>query len=189
MRWQATVLLALSLISCRLAAQPVDPRAVKPQVVINVRKHPVGADMLEITLAEKDYPLGLLSKQAEALAAMLHSDARGLSVSYFGYDPKFKFAKATFATDGIINREAGTVNLEAIVKAMTGTPPPYTTNSFIITLENEVPVDQQTLRTYSSDAVDVVADIHRAWKRLAVSFLLFYLLRFRFLLLFLLLFI
>jgi len=109
--------------------------------------------MVTITVADKDYPLELLKAQSQKMASILGSEARGLSVMLSGSDPKFKFVKANFATDGIIDRENGVVRLEAIVRAMLGVPAPHTISAFLITLENEAPVEKQSLQTFSSDAV------------------------------------
>jgi len=118
-----------------------------------VRKHPIGADMVEITIAELDYPLDVLKRQSEQIAMNLGSEARGLSVGQSGSDPKFKFAKASFATDGIIDREKGTVRLNSIVQGILGVASKQAIKSFLITLEGEAPVDRQTLQSFASDTV------------------------------------
>lgn len=134
-------------------ANPINPEEVAPQVIINVRKHPIGPDMVEITMAKKDYPLELLRQQALAIAKELGSEARGLSVTFSGYDPSIRFAKASFATDGIIDKSNGLVRLQALVRGMIGSPEPWLNRGFLISLEGEQPIDRQTLKNFTSKAV------------------------------------
>jgi hypothetical protein len=122
-------------------------------VVVNVRKTEIGADMVTITVADPDYPQELLKVQSEKMGALLGSDARGLSIYVSGIDPKVKFVKASFATDGIIDRDKGEVRLDAVVKSMLGAPAPHTVRSFLVTLEGESPIESQSLQDFSSDAV------------------------------------
>lgn len=152
-RFAVFPILVLTSLSWGQGPGQVNPESVSPQVVINIRKHPIGADLVEITVAEKGYPLDVLRAQAEKMAANLGSEARGLSAIVSGYDPKFQFAKASFATDGIIERTKGEVRLNAIVRGMLEVRAPKPIKSFLITLENEAPVDKQTLRSFESKGV------------------------------------
>lgn len=135
------------------------PDSVAPQIVINVRKHAMGADMVEITAGNSKYPPELLRSQCLRLGEYLNSEPRGLAVYTSGTDPKFKFLKAGFAVDGILNRETGTIDLNSVAQAFCGVPAPFTTKSLLITLEGEKPVDRQTLRDFSSNSVQIVAHI------------------------------
>lgn len=136
-----------------------DPDKVAPQVVINVRKHPMGADMVDVTCASARYPKDLLQAQCEKIGQAVNSPARGLVVYVSGNEPKFQFVKASFATDNIIDREKGTIDLQALVRSFLGAPEPNTVQSFLITLEGEVPVDKQTLQDYASDTVRLKASV------------------------------
>lgn len=146
----AVVLLAATLCP---AQQPLDPDSKAPQVVVIVHKHPVGADIVDVTVSDANYPKPLLQSQMEALGRELQSEPRGLSVYTSGTDPKFKFLKASFAVDGLIDRTNGTIALQAVVRAFLGAPAPYTIDSLLVTFEGESPVAQQTLMEYSSKTV------------------------------------
>lgn len=155
------------LFALGATAQPkpeTDPEKVPPQAVVNVRKLALGPDMVDITIASKGYPLDLLSQQCGKLAQLLGSDARGLQVSLSGYDPKFKFAKASFATDGLIDRDKGEVRLEAIVKALVDGQGSWRLRSFLVTLDGEAPVEKQTLKSFQSEAVVLKAHVSESPK-------------------------
>lgn len=134
-----------------------DPEKVAPQVIVNVRKHPIGADMVQITAAAPDYPKELLAAQAKAIGANLDSEARGLEVYTTGTDPKFRFVKAGFATDGLIDRESGSLRLQALVRAFLGAPAPHQVKALIVTFEGEKVVDGKTLKVYANDGVSLKA--------------------------------
>ncbi|MBS1721557.1 MAG: hypothetical protein JSS66_00970 [Armatimonadetes bacterium] len=134
-----------------------DPEKTAPQIIVNVRKHPIGADMVSVTVASKAYPMDLLKTQCEALGTSLGSDARGLAVTFSGEDERFRFVRASFATDHIIDREKGQVRLQNIVRSFLGAPAPHTLTSFMVTLEGEEPVEKQTIQDYASDKVIVKA--------------------------------
>lgn len=152
-------LLSLALNLWAQSPPKADPESVPPQAVINVRKSALGPDLVEITIAAKNYPLETLRAQCETIARNLGSDARGLSVILSGYDPKFKFAKASFATDGIIDRDKGEVRLEAVIRGLVGGPAPFQLNSFLVTLDGESPVEKQTLKSYESKSVVLKAHV------------------------------
>lgn len=152
-------ILLLSLVAQAQKNTQLDPEKVPPEAVINVRKHALGPDNVDITIAAKGYPLDLLAQQCAAIAKSLNSDTRGLQVSLSGYDPKFKFARASFTTDGIIDREKGEVRLDVIVRALVEGNSLWSIKSFLITLDGETPVEKQTLQSYSSDTVVLKAHV------------------------------
>lgn len=154
-----TALLAWQQVVLAQDPPRVNPESVPPQVVIIVRKHALGPDLVDVTVSAKDYPLALLEQQCRAMAAGLGSDARGLSVVRSGFDPKIKFAKASFATDGIIDRDKGEVKLAKLVRNFLGAPSEWRLSSFLVTLDGEVPVEKQTLKEFSSDAVVLRANV------------------------------
>lgn len=149
----------MTLASLAQGSPENDPEKVAPQVIVNVRKHQMGADMIEVTAASASYPKALLQSQCERMGQLLQSPARGLAVYESGTEPRFKFIKASFATDGLVDRDHGTINLEAVVKAFLGAPAPHAVRSLLVTLEGEVPVGKQTLQDFSSDTVRLKANV------------------------------
>ena len=77
-------------------------QSVRPQIFVVVREHPTGADLVEITAVDPEYPRELLKSQIESLGKSLNNNARGLFVS----DPRSAnyagTTKATFGIDGLI---------------------------------------------------------------------------------------
>src|SRR5580700_4692510 len=82
---------------------PAQPQSLfnstAPDVTITIKKHPMGADLIEITMKAAGYPLKLLEDQIKSLGAYLHSDPRGLSVEDYLLDPSnpnSTFSRANF---------------------------------------------------------------------------------------------
>ena len=146
------------------ADPPPDPSLVRPQVSIVVREHATSADMVEVTALSKDYPPELLRAQCQALGESLGSPARGLDVRFESVDEVkgISFVKASFATDGIIDRAQKRLNLQAVVRAFVGGPEPHALKSFLVSFAGEVPQADRTLREFSSDAVVVKATINES---------------------------
>lgn len=126
----------------------------KTQVIINVREHQFSPDMVSITLLSAGYPQELLQKQLDALGSYTGSPPRGLNIYRETIPAKepISFLKATFATDNIIDRAAGELHLDRVIKPFLGAPEPHTLSSFLVTFEGEIP-NSRTLRLYSTDAV------------------------------------
>lgn len=113
-----------------------------PEANITISKHPMGADMVEITMTPLGYPPKLLRSQISALGKYLNSEPRGLEVYDYVLDPsnaKTHFTKAQFAVDGIIDRKLGSVRLNPFAKAFAGAPDPWTVHGLDIQLKSEVP--------------------------------------------------
>lgn len=125
---------------------------VRTDVTVLIHKHPTGADMVEITMRDPNYPLDLLAKQANRICGGPIAPARGLTVAKESVDgstdPKFLFVKATFATNGIIDTQNNVLRIEPIVRAFAGTPAPYTINGITIDFENVKP-SKTVLQRYS----------------------------------------
>jgi len=110
-----------------------------PDAAITVHKHPMGADMVEITMRASGYPGKLLESQIQKLGAFLKSDPRGVQTWDYELNPDMHFTKATFAVDGIIDRKLGAVRLNPIAKAFAGAPQPWTIHSLEIQFQGEIP--------------------------------------------------
>ncbi|MBS1714827.1 MAG: hypothetical protein JST30_10875 [Armatimonadetes bacterium] len=156
LRWPGLCFAFAVLPALGQADSTFDPERVPPQIVVMVHKHRLGPDMVEVTAASATYPKALLESQAAAIARLSGSEARGLTTFVQGTDPKFKFVKATFAMDGMIDREGGRIRLDPLVKAFLGAPAPHTVTGLLVTFEGEKPVDKQTLKEYSEPEKDPV---------------------------------
>ncbi len=131
-----------------------NPLTTPPDISILVAKMPIGADMVTITLRAPNYPLLTLQSQCKALGVAMGSDSRGLQI--FKMAPAIAggpaLIKASFATDGIINRQTGDLHMEAIVRNFVGTPPPYSLKSFLISYDGERPTGT-TVQQYSKGPI------------------------------------
>lgn len=136
-----------------------DPKLVRPQASIVIRKDRIGADLVTITLLDADYPQLVLQEQVEAMAQALGSTARGLDIrreAISGLE-KLGALKAFFGTDGVVDASTGRVNLQAIVAPLVSAPPPHTLSSFLVIVDGLAPTDR-TLRKFESREVSLVGE-------------------------------
>lgn len=135
-----------------------EPDSVPPVLAVVVQEHSLSPDMVEVTALHPEYPEPLLREQIERLGAYLGSPPRGLAIQIvpMGTAIQSRFLKASFATDGIIDRAGGVLNLEPVVKAFLGAPEPFTVEAMIVTFAGERP-NEHTLQTYRSGAVSLKA--------------------------------
>lgn len=127
---------------------------IRPDVIVVVQKHRLGADLVEINMVAPDYPKELLERQVIKLCSLLGSDARGLLVttSTIQAPAAGKVTKATFATDGIIDHEKGLIRIEPFAKAFAGAASPFTVKGINIMLDGEAPTTS-TVQRYGIDQV------------------------------------
>lgn len=115
---------------------------VRPDVTVLIQKHATGANMVEITMRDPQYPPSVLEAQCNNLCSLIGAPARGLSVvkdSIGGSsDPNMAVIRATFATDGLIEPD-GALRIEPVLKAMAGVPAPFTLHGVSITFEDMSP--------------------------------------------------
>ena len=114
-----------------------------PDATITIKKHPMGADMVEITLTAKGYPANLIRSQIRNLGRYLGSEPRGVEVWDYILDPSnpaMHFTKATFAVDGVIDTVHGSMRLNPFAKAFAGAEKPWTIRSIDFLFQNEVPI-------------------------------------------------
>lgn len=125
---------------------------VRTDVVVIVRLHNTGADLVEITMREPDYPLDLLKLQVQKMCEGFDAPPRGLYVGKVSLsstnNPKFQYVKATFATNGMMDADKGVFKIQPILRAFAGVPPPHTVSGFTIDYENVAP-SKVTLQKYS----------------------------------------
>lgn len=160
MRFAAAFCLLVSLVG-HAGAQPdqTDPALVAPDVVILVKEHQTGSEMVTVTMRRADYPASLLQEQVVRLGTALGSPPRGLYIKPYTVDEsqKLSFIRASFATDNLIDRANGELNLAELVKAFLGAPEPHTIKSFLVTFEGEKPTEN-TLKTLTVGNVRVSAN-------------------------------
>jgi hypothetical protein len=142
-------------------AQPAAEQmpSFKPDVTLVVREHPMSAELVEVTAFRPDYPSDLLQDQIETLGRELGSAPRGLIVRKATLDegnPNLTFVKATFAVDGLIDREAQVLRLQPILRAFAGAPDPFTVDELLILFDGEKP-GPRTVKSHITDSVEARA--------------------------------
>lgn len=130
----------------------------RPDLIVQIRPHPMQADIFEITTVNPDYPPDLLQAQVEKLCSLAGASPRGLKVerTAIGGDPRLATTKASFATNGIIDQQKGTLNIEPILRAFAGAPEPHTIDGITI-MFNGVKATPNMLRTFTNTAVKLQA--------------------------------
>lgn len=142
----------LALLAASAHAQQGGTR---PDVTVVVTEHSTTADLVEVTLLAPDYPKELLTDQCNRLGDLLGVAPRGLLVYLYppeATDRRMQFLKATFATNGIIDREHGELNIEPVLKAFAGAPAPHTIHNISLIFSGETP-NENTVRRFAKKDV------------------------------------
>lgn len=87
--------------------------SVTPQASVVIKQHPMGADLVEVTVLGAKYPQDALQKHIDALGKEVGMDPRGVTIGVVGES----FVKATFAVPGLIQNKEPKFNLPAIARA------------------------------------------------------------------------
>ena len=135
--------------------------ASRPQATVSVTKHQLGADLVQITVLNPQYPAEVLSTQIDALGKELHSTIRGLSLTKDDYGmgkPEMALPKASFAVDGLINPTTGELRIGPVARALCGAPSPYTLQDFSLIFTSQRP-GANTLQRFRSDAIEVQSQV------------------------------
>jgi hypothetical protein len=153
------VLFVLAITAFGLCQSPSVPAgtAVRPQVVVYIREHATGANMVEISMVEPGYPPELLQKQITDLCRRLNAEPLGLNIyqeELVANQPNLRFLKATFAVVGLTDMDGG-VNLTPLLQAFAGAPSPNTVKGMMVVLDEFVPIPKKTLRNFKSHAVEI----------------------------------
>jgi hypothetical protein len=106
--------------------------SVRPQASIVIKKHSMGADLVEMTVLGSQYPEASLREKIENLGLIVGSEARGIAIA-----PTDTFVKASFAVNGLINQAEPRLNLVALAKAFGFGP--NRLQSFSVFFENVAP--------------------------------------------------
>lgn len=173
MRAAAAVVAAASVAAAQ--GQGVAPS--KPDAIIRVQKSSVGPDYVRIQMVPEDYPADLLRSQIEALGRYSGGTPRGLDLQYAttGAKPEGKEGRiltAEFAVDNLINRTAGTLEIEAFAKAFAGAPEPHEVDRLRIMFEGETPIPNVTLASWPGDTAEVEANFDETIPAVEYSILL-----------------
>jgi hypothetical protein len=134
----------------------MDPSLAKPEATVVIREHSTGAELVEITMLAPDYPLEALSQIAEQVGALAGSPSRGVYVHVVELVPGQKFAKASFATNHLIERDSGALWLEPIVRAFAGAPEPHRLRCLAVTFVGQA-ATASTLKSYRTPHVALEA--------------------------------
>lgn len=132
-----------------------DPALVAPDLILNVREHPTTADIIEARARDPLVEPERLAAAARALGERVGSPPRGLEAERIAVPgPRgTKIARAYFATDHVVDREKGTVDLTSLVQAFCdpkGVPP---IKNLAIVLDGEKPVAELSLKEYKDRKV------------------------------------
>jgi hypothetical protein len=151
MRLLLTVCFLIALLDVGAAQQNSQNlfQTVKPEATIRVQKHPTGADMVEITLLDSQYPPDVLRNQIRRLGVDLGSDPRGVTLSRqtFSRGPGGQFLRADFAVDRLTDPANGIYRLGPLARAMVGAPKGHEIHGLMVIFEQQAPTSS-TLQNY-----------------------------------------
>lgn len=154
-RVRAAALATAILFPLGALGQETDPALVAPDLIINVREHETTADIIEARARDPLVAPERLAQSAKRLGEFSGSPPRGLDASRIAVPGPLgtKVARAYFATDNVVDRARGTVDLTSIVQAFcdpTGKPP---IKNLAIVLDGEQPVADLSLKEYRDKKV------------------------------------
>lgn len=131
----------------------------RPDISIVVKKHATGAELVTITLQNARYPAARLKSQIAMLGEFIKSAPRGIAIERYSIDankPGLSFLRATFAVDGLVNMEAGTLKIAPFLKAFCGGERASRIRNFNILFDSYRP-GTDTVREYSAGPVQGTA--------------------------------
>ncbi|MBX3096860.1 MAG: hypothetical protein KF812_08360 [Fimbriimonadaceae bacterium] len=147
--WVAFALLFASLsVPAEGGATPGNP-----DIVMSVRHHPMGADIVTVKLLNAGYPAELLRQQASNVVCA-GKPAWGIEVFESGSAEAAGFTTGQFIVERV-SSPSGAVELASLVRPFLGAPSPYTLDTFVINIEEFKPIAGKTLMTHRTDTVYV----------------------------------
>ena len=132
---------------------------VRPNIMVMVRVDQTNSCLVEVSALDPEYPPTLMAKQCQRLGTLAGSPVRGFAL--LQTDPnnaELNILKAKFATDNLVNRSTGALDLQSIIRAFAGESGRFVTNGMSIHFAGERPTNS-TIRTYLSDAVAVYGEV------------------------------
>ncbi|RYG33471.1 hypothetical protein EON81_18065 [bacterium] len=124
-------------------------RSVRPEAAIVVTKHPLGADIVDVTIVRADYPLSDLKAACERVGELTGSAVRGLSVTTSNPSSPNAFPKASFATNGLVVDEDPQIRMAPLLRAFGYAKTPL--KNLAIIYSGYVP-NSTTMRRYADEA-------------------------------------
>ena len=136
---------------------------MKMEANVVVKKHRVGADLVEITILKPHFSQETLKSLAHDIGKYTRSASRGVQI-YQEQVPTgqngLRFLKASFATDGIINGEKRFFQLNPIVKAFSVLKEPNQLSRIHVHFPQFAP-HENTLKEFRSQAVTVLGKYYQ----------------------------
>lgn len=135
---------------------------VRSDIVIVVREHESGANLVDISLLKEDYPANLLRGQIDELGRLVGSKPRGVNIYLYQIDPdkpKLTFLKASFGIDGLTDSRKHVLSIEPILKAFAGAPEANRITGISLVFEGQKATDS-TVRNLETTAVLAEARIN-----------------------------
>jgi len=124
----------------------------KPDVMIIVREHSTGADLVQITMVKPNYPKELLQEQILKMGKELVIAPRGVQITTPNLGSKSTFLRAEFGIDGILEPQLPAIRLAPVIKAFAGAPDPHQISVINIVFDSITPTTS-TVLTYTKDGV------------------------------------
>ncbi len=124
----------------------------KPDIIVQITKHALSnADLFEVTAVKPNYPTELLEAQVDKICSYVGVPARGVRAGTVGIsnNPGLASTRATFATNGVIDREKGVLRVGPIIQGFAGAPEPYTVHGMMILFNGERP-SPSVLHSYNT---------------------------------------
>lgn len=137
--------------------------SARPQILVSVRKHRLGADLFEISAVSSSFPAEVLKQDIINFGTRLGSAPRGLMVFDNPIDTTsgtpLDFIKATFAVDGFMSQDK--IRLGALAAAFAGGQGPGRVDALDVVLSG-ISANSQLIAAYDgpdpkSPAVTVLA--------------------------------
>ncbi len=129
---------------------------MKIEATVVVRKHSMGADLVEITPLAVNYPVKDLREISDRISKELNGSVRGVQLYEVTQTGQGRMIRISFGCDGLIDRAKGVLRINPIARALAPTTGAASIRSFLVQFENEVP-GAKSIQRFSSDALDVEA--------------------------------
>lgn len=128
---------------------------VRPDITVVVKPHLTGANMVEITMLNPNYPPELLNERILQLGRNLGAETRGVVTGKYplsGNDPKMVFVKGMFSINGLMDSNSNTMRIEPFLKAFVGDPEPLQIKGFSLLFEGIRP-NERTVKSFKIESV------------------------------------
>lgn len=131
------------MVSMVALAQTSFFQSVRPEATIVIKRHPMGSQMVEVSVLDAKYKIDDLRTHIEMLGTEIGTAPRGVAFTPEGS----AILKSTFAIPGLISDTEPRFNLTAIAKAFAFGNKPL--RQFTILFDGEVPNDKTPARWFA----------------------------------------